>query len=67
MNEKDSTQSVLCACGCVGPLSSNHLQGQMYVTLADGQSVLINMSCWVAAYGENATYSEENCRWPKGS
>lgn len=58
---------VLCACGCGQPLNPNHLQEQMYVRLADGKSVLINMSCWLAAYGENAAFSDENRRWPKVS
>lgn len=67
MNENDSKQPEFCPCGCGGSLSPNHLSGQMYVTFADGKSVLINMTCWVAAYGENAAYSDENRRWPKVS
>jgi len=66
MSEIDSSKLVvLCACGCGQPLNPNHLQEQIYVTLGDGSSILINMSCYEAAYGSRFGHSADERRWPK--
>jgi len=53
MNKNDSRAPQICGCGCTCPLSTDHLRGVKYVTV-EGKPVLINMTCYKAAYGEEA-------------
>jgi hypothetical protein len=53
MSHEKSQEPKVCGCGCGCLLSTDHLRGIIYVKV-EGKPVLVNMSCYIAAYGEDA-------------
>ena len=67
MDKKNSEQPAVCGCGCGCLLSTDHLRGRIYVQV-EGKSVLINMTCYNAAYGKGGdTISRSRCGCGAGS
>ncbi len=58
MSGQDSDEQAVCGCGCGCLLSTDHLRGVKYVQV-EGKSILINMTCYLAAHGEDDTADTE--------
>lgn len=52
-DDAQEPQQQICGCGCTCLLSTDHLRGVKYVYV-EGKPVLVNMSCYLAAYGDVA-------------